>query len=110
MPRISIMVLLLAVLLVCPVLADDEVKTINGSVTSIDWVTSRLTVRYPDPYSGNTDEVTFKITEDAELTRGSEAITLSDIEQGDPVEVVYYRDDAGGLKVKRLADMNDANR
>ena len=98
-------------MIISPALADvSEDKTISGTVTALDWVRSTLIVRYADPYTGNTDELTLRVIGDSELTRGSESISSSDIEQGDPIEVTYYQDDLSGLKVRRLADMNDANR
>ncbi|MDO8661627.1 MAG: hypothetical protein Q7K98_00170 [Candidatus Omnitrophota bacterium] len=107
----SIIFLIFAFMIISPALADDsDDKTISGTVTSLDWVKSTLAVRYADPYTGNTDEITLKITGDSELTRGSDSISASDIEQGDPLMVTYYRDDASGLKIRRLTDLNDANR
>lgn len=111
MNRIGAIILIQAFMMISPVFADDSGdKTIQGMVNSIDWITSRLSLRYADPYTGNNDESIFKVTSDSELTRGTDSISLSDIEQGDPVEVTYYRDDASGLKIRRLSDMNDANR
>jgi len=111
MHKIIVIVLMLVFMAVSPVLADDsDDKTITGTVTDLDWAKSALTVRYSDPYTGNADEITLMITSDSELTRAADSISLSDIEQSDPVEVTYYRDGVSGLKIKRLADMNDANR
>jgi hypothetical protein len=88
-------------------LASDE-STIAGTVSSTDWVSSTLTVCYFNPYSGNNDELNLKVTSDSVITRGTDSISLSDIEQGDPVNAVYYDDGVSGLKIKRLADMNRA--
>jgi len=92
-----------------PVFASgEEEKNISGTISGVDWVTSTLTVRYFHLFSGNADEINLKVSSDAKLTRGTEAISLSDIMQGDPVTVVYYGDDVNGLKIKRLADLNRA--
>jgi len=88
-------------------LASDD-STISGTISGTDWVSSTVTVRYFDPYSGNNDEINLKVTEDTALTRGTDDISLSDIEQGDPVNAVYYNDGVSGLKIKRLADLNRA--
>jgi len=110
MDRISFIFLILAFAIISPALADDsDDKTISGSVASVDWVSSKLSVGCVDPYSGNSDEIAMRATGDSELSRGTESISLSDIEQGDPVSVTYYKDDQSGLKIRRLRDLNDAN-
>ncbi len=110
MNRISIVFLVLSFLIISPALADDsEDKTISGTVSSTDWVKSVVSVRYADPYTGNTDEINLRSTGDSEITRGTDSISLSDVEQGDPVSVTYYKDDLSGLKIRRLRDLNDAN-
>lgn len=110
MNRISFIFLILAFMIISPALADDsDDKTISGSVSSVDWVSSKLSVGFVDPYSGNSDEIALRVTGDSELTRGTESISLSDIEQSDPVSVTYYKDDFSGLKIRRLKDLNEAN-
>lgn len=111
MHRAGIVLLILGIMIIFPVFADDGVdKTIQGTITALDWVSSSMSVRYADPYTGNMDEINLRVIGDSELSRGTDSISLSDIEQGDPVEVTYYHDDASGLKIRRLSDMNDANR
>lgn len=109
MHRIAVVLMILFSIGVIPffALASDE-STIAGTVSDTDWVSSTLTVRYFNPYSGNYDELNLKVTSDSAITRGSNSISLSDIEQGDPVNAVYYDDGVSGLKIKRLADMNRA--
>ena len=110
MNKISAVFLFLALMAASPVLADDsDDKTISGTVESSDWVRSLLAVRFADPYTGNMDIVSLRVTSDSELTRGTESISLSDIDQSDPVSVTYYRDDASGLKIRRLSDLNEGN-
>jgi len=84
-------------------------KTVSGTVVDIDWVSSSLTVRYFAPFSPNADELTFKVTSESLLQKGTESIGLSDIEQADPVSVTYYDDGTSGLKVKKLTDLNLAS-
>jgi len=110
MKKISFIFLILVFMSISPALADDgEDKTISGAVSSVDWVASKLSVSFADPYSGNPDEIVLRATGDSELTRGTESISLSDIDQGDPVSVTYYKDDFSGLKIRRLKDLNEAN-
>jgi hypothetical protein len=110
MNRISVIFLALSFMIISSVLADDsDDKTISATVSSIDWIKSGLSARYADPYTGNMDEVILRVTGDSELTRGTDSISLSDIEQGDPISVTYYKDDLSGMKIRRLSDLNDAN-
>lgn len=110
MGRISILLLILGFMVVSPVLADSsDDKVISGTVSSLDPAESQLNVRYTDPSTGDLDEISLRATGDSELTRGPRSIAFSDIEQGDPVSVAYYKDDASGLKIKRLSDLNQAD-
>ena len=110
MKRVGLAFLILAFVAVASASAEDgEEKNISGTVSSVDWVKSVVVVRYSAPYTGNTDEISLRVTGDSELSRGSESISLSDIEQSDPVTVTYYRDDLSGLKIRHLSDLNDAH-
>ena len=110
MNRASLIFLILSVMIFSLAFADDsDDKTITGSVSSLDWVASKLSVGFVDPYSGNSDEIGLRVTGDSELTRGTDSISLSDINQGDPVSVTYYKEDFSGLKIRRLEDLNNAN-
>lgn len=93
---------------VCGWAYDDggEKKTISGIVVDMDWVKNMITVRYSDPFSGNSDELNIVVSNDTKITRGTEDISLGDIEQSDPVTVVYYDDGPNGLKAKRITDLN----
>jgi len=101
--------ILLLVCLVTPLCRAEEDKSISGTVVDIDWVKSTLTVRYYDLYSGDNDEINIKITPDTNMSRGTDSISLSDIDQLDPINVTYYDDGVSGLKAKRLTDLNLAN-
>lgn len=110
MNRVALAFLILAFAAAVPASAEDsDDKTISGTVASVDWVKSVVIVRCSIPYTGNTDELSLRVTSDSELSRGSESISLGDIEQSDPVTVTYYRDDLSGLKIRHLSDLNDAN-
>ena len=86
--------------------ADDEEKTISGTVADLDWVSSTMTVRYLEPYSSNTDEINIKVTGNTVMYKGTDSISFSDILQSDPVTVVYYDAGFSGLKAKRITDSN----
>lgn len=83
-----------------------EVRTITGTVVAVDWVGEKLVVDTND--YGNADEVTFVVPKDAVLTRGTETIGLSDVEEEDQVQV-EFSNSLVGLMVRRLNDMNKGN-
>lgn len=89
---------------------ENEEKTISGSVSDIDWVGSTIVVRYYPTLNPNVDEISLKITNNTVMHRGPDSINLSDIELADPITVTYYDDGMSGIKVKRLTDLNLANR
>ena len=92
--------------------ADDgqSKKTISGTIDDTDWAKSIITVRYSDTFSGNADEIDIIVPEGTKIMNGPESIDLADIEQSDPVTVTYYDDGVGGLKAKRIMDLNAGNR
>lgn len=83
-----------------------EKTTVSGSVVDVDWIKSILTISYLDPFSGSTDEINIIVPDDAQITRGTTEISLSDILQSDPVNVTYYDDGVSGLKAIKIADLN----
>ncbi len=85
-------------------------KNVSGLLIDLDWVSSTITVLYFDPFSGNQDEIDITVTHDTKITRGVDTISFSDLEQSDPVTVVYYDDGSGVLKAKKITDMNLGNR
>lgn len=104
--------LLLCLLLLMPAYRaiGAEEKTISGIVTDMDWVSSTITVRYFNLDSGNNDEINIKVTGGSKMVNGTSSISLSNIQQSDPVTVTYYDDGLSGLKIIRLSDLNSANR
>ena len=90
--------------------SDDDRKTISGTVTDTDWVKSIITVRYSQLYSSDMDEIDIIVPSDAKLTCGAGQISLSDIEESDPVTVTYYDDGLSGLKATRVTDLNETKR
>ena len=85
-------------------------KTISGIVDDIDWVKSIITVRFSDPFSGDTDEINIIVPSEARITNGAQTEFFSDIDQFDSVTITYYDDGLSGLKVKMIKDLNEGNR
>lgn len=98
---------------IAPLAYCQEVETLRvvilkaaGTVKQIDWVAGKIAIS-TDDYEG-ADEVAFIVPDDAQLDSGTEAIKLSDIEQGDWVEIQFV-ETADGPVVKRLVDTNTLN-
>ena len=89
--------------------ATREIKKVVGVVVSVDWVASKITVRYYDNARASNDELTLGVPDDASLYRGTEKILLSDIEENDAVEIEYYGSGFNGLKVINIMDNNLGN-
>jgi len=77
------------------------VKTIEGTVTSIDAVGSVLTLRPFEAQGPNSDQLTFQISPKTKVCKGNDTISSSDIEIGDVV-TVRYADDPAGLKADTI--------
>jgi hypothetical protein len=89
---------------------DQSQETISGKVDQIDWIDSTIAVRYSDPLSGVSDELVIVVPKDTKIMNGSEPKELSDIDQGDPVTVIYYDAGLSGLKARSIMDLNEGNR
>ncbi len=63
--------------------------TIKGSIAEIDWVAGKIIVRTFD-FDDNADTITFFVTDDTEITKGTNTIYLSDLHQADQVRVTYF--------------------
>ena len=90
--------------------AEEGQKTISGTVTETDWVSSSISVRYFPDFSTDADELDLKVTSDAKMRRDTDAISFSDIEINDPVTATYFDDGLSGLKIKTLTDLNSGNK
>jgi len=67
-----------------------EVRTVIGNIVAVDWVASVVTVRYFDDRPGRGyDEISFVLNEATAITKGTEEIELSELNQGDQVSVDY---------------------
>jgi hypothetical protein len=69
-------------------------KTLEGKIADIDWVASDIVVKTFD----GADEITFMVPRDTKITKGTDIIDLSDLNQEDQVTVQYYDDHLAGLK------------
>jgi len=80
--------------------SEASTKIVRGTVTEIDWVAGKVVVRTCDFGSINevtlkVDEITFKVTQDTKITKGTEDISLADMHLSDSVTVEYSNSLAG---------------
>jgi hypothetical protein len=108
---LKIFVVFLALILMTPsfLSADGIERTTTGKIADIDWLGRKLTIRHVEHRTGRPDHITVQVPKDAELTRGSRKMSFLDIKKSDMVTVTYYSDGLGGLKVRRLANLNLGN-
>ncbi|MBU2103144.1 MAG: hypothetical protein ABH865_05725 [Candidatus Omnitrophota bacterium] len=99
--------------LVFPVYSQDkdpQVQTLHlsGQVSSVDWVAAKLALRVYEPSQDSRSEMLFVIGSQTKFLRGTDTINFSDIEQGDNVQIEYYRDAQGQLQAVSIMDENPA--
>ncbi len=83
-----------------------KVKIITGRVVDVDWVTSQFTVRYYDDRPGRGfDELSFTVTSDTKVTKGTEQVEFGDMGQGDQVTVEYVDNALAGLQAMSIVLM-----
>lgn len=77
-----------------------ETKVIRGTVAHIDWVAGKLVVRTAD--FGEIDEITFIVSDDTQITKGTSTISFSAVNQSGAVAVEYYSNSLAGLKATNV--------
>jgi len=75
-----------------------QVKTIDGQVSQIDWVGSKLVVNIGG------DEITFIVPDNLVVTRGTDTLGVNDLDQNDSVTVYYTDEGVSGLKAVKITD------
>jgi hypothetical protein len=71
---------------------------VEGQISSIDWVGSKMVVRWLAD-SGKYDEIMLFVPDNTPITRGTETADFTDLEEGDKVLVAYYDASPGPLTV-----------
>jgi len=83
--------------------ADKNVLTIIGQVSDIDWVASRVTVRYMQTQGVvGYDEVTLTVSRDTNIQRRGKAVGLSELQIGDQLTAGYINTSPGPLKALNI--------
>ncbi len=75
-----------------------SIRSVDGQVNQIDWVASKLVVDIGG------DEITFIVPDNVKVTRGTEELSVNDIDQNDAVTIYYYDDGVSGLKAVKITD------
>ena len=78
--------------------ANKQTRSADGLVSQIDWVGSKLVVDVGG------DEMTFVVEDDVKVQRGTDELSVNDLDQSDAITVYYYDNGAAGLKVVRITD------
>lgn len=85
---------------------DDGTKqhyTITGDVVDVDWVASQLTVRYYDARPGRGyDEINFTVSADTKIIKGTDEVSLSDLNKSNQVSVEYVDNASAGLLAVKI--------
>jgi len=77
-----------------------DVLTLRGQITQVDWPASAITVRYLQTKDYvSFDEVTFFVPANIHIVRGSSTINLSQLQIGDQITIEYVNTSPGPLKV-----------
>ena len=69
---------------------------IKGKVKDIDWVAGKFMAKTDD--FGKSDEITFMVTKDSVITKGTDNITFSGVNIEDNVKVDYIQESFLDLK------------
>jgi hypothetical protein len=80
-----------------------EIETVDGYIAQIDDIGSKLVV------NTGSEEIPFIVSDSASITRGTEDISLSDIEINDSVTVHYRKNTEGKNEATSIIDNNLAN-
>lgn len=81
----------------------------SGEIVDIDPLKSLITVSYPDPSTGEAEQIDVVVPEGTKIMNGSETINFLDIEQFDRVSVTYVGDSVKGFEAKEILDLNRGN-
>lgn len=80
-----------------------QIKTTQGSIVQIEVIGQLITVSTFD------DQLTLFVPDSARIFRGTENISIDDLEISDNVTVKYYDAGVAGLKVVSIEDKNLGN-
>lgn len=84
----------------------DDMQSVTGVVADMDYMNSRMTVSVEGVSGEVAKALKFWMPIDIPVTRGTESIDASEIDEGDTVTVGYKRDpETGNLIAQRIQDI-----
>ncbi|MDP3143414.1 MAG: hypothetical protein Q8N14_05725 [Candidatus Omnitrophota bacterium] len=83
-------------------LAQPDIKTVKGRIGDIDWVGSKIAIRWYDSDGLGTDEITLIVTPQTKIIKGTSEISLSDLIIENSVAVQYFDSGFAGLKAIKI--------
>jgi hypothetical protein len=106
--KMFFLVLLISLFAVCSVYCDEltgnrSTQTVDGSVTKVDFVGNTVLV---NTVGG---QLPFSVSDATMIRRGTDKISLEDVEIGDPVTVEFYSPSPGIYLAVAIVDNNMAN-
>lgn len=84
-------------------LNEKTIRKAEGTVSKIDEIKSMLTVMVFE------NDISFSVTEDTKITRGTEDISIYDIEINDQLLIEYYDSETPPYEAISIVDSNLAN-
>lgn len=81
-------------------------KIVSGKISSVDWVGSKIAMRWYDPGQIGFDEITFVVTRQTKIIKGTEDITLADLNMEDSITVEYVDNGLTGLMAVKISVNN----
>jgi len=79
-------------------------KSIHGEVSSVDWVSGTLVVKWLDVEFDVFQEISFTVPDGFKIKKGPNTIDLSELEIGDPLIVNYYENPDGSTELININD------
>lgn len=79
---------------------EDRIKTVNGTISAVNWVNSTISVRWLEHSRTMTyDEISIFVPKKVKISKGTDTIMLSTLNIFDRVIIKYYDDpnDMGAL-------------
>ena len=81
-----------------------EVKVVDGAVYDLDWVGSKMAVRWLDSHDNSYRELVIDVPDNAVIRKGAKKIDFSELEISDAVTVKYYENPDGTGTLISLQD------
>ena len=85
-----------------PSYCEEEVKSLSGSVVSLDWVGNKLAVSGIDPQINAYQQYVFTVPDHVSISTIGDSLDFCELEMGDSVDVYYRVESDGTMTVVRI--------